>query len=461
MGPPALRRMPTALRLAAIQWGVVFLSAVLVLGTINRAAERLLEREARALVATELRGFADIHALGGTGALRASIDRRLRERQSDAHVYLLLGSDGSVLAGNLARWPEGLETVAIPIAREATIPVLRTDLAAEATVQALAVRLSDDARLLIGRDAAIEARTREELGGALILGIGAATLVAGALGWLLSRLLLSRMMGMRATAQAIMDGDLSRRVAVDQGGDEFDLLAETLNRMLGRLEAQLTALRFASTGIAHDLRAPLTRLRLHLETLDTLETLETGAGERAIAPALDEVARIERILSALLAIARARSGAGRAQMAEIDLAEIAADVTDLYEPMAADRDVVLTLDAPRATPAKGHADLLFVAISNLVENAVQAVGPGGRVAVTTSADAAGASVAVIDNGPGLPPAVRAALASEDNEDGKAGVDPGRQGLGLPLVTAIAAMHDGRLSFLDRHPGLEARLSITL
>lgn len=449
MTPPTARsrrHLPTALRLAAVQWGVVFLSAVLVFGTINRATERLLEAEAQELVATELRGLTEIHALGGSAALRAAIERRLAERPGGAHVSLLLAADGAVSAGNLAAWPEGVESAETG---EARITVHRTDLGRPTTIAARAIALPGGARLLIGRDAAIEARTRDELGLALLLGIGAATLVAGAVGWLLSRHLLARMMGIRQTATAIMDGDLSRRIPVEPIGDEFDLLAETLNRMLARLETQLGALAFASTGIAHDLRAPLTRLRLRLETL------EAADGHGAVAPALAEVARIERILSALLSIARARSGAGRAQMSELDLAEIAADVADLYEPMASERGVALAFDAPVPVRARCHGDLVFLALSNLAENAIHAVPPGGRVTIAASAADGAATLALVDDGPGLPDAVRAAL-----EEGRSGHDPAaRPGLGLPLVRAVAAMHDGTLRLTDRRPGLEARLSI--
>ncbi|MGF1551252.1 MAG: sensor histidine kinase [Paracoccaceae bacterium] len=430
-------------------WSVTFLSTVLVLGMIHRATVALLDAEARGAVETELRGLADVAALGGGRARARAIERRSVEGRTQSRVYLLAAPDGTRLAGNLASWPAGAETGPLPVATTARLELQRTDTGRVATVHAMAVRLRGGARLLVGRDAAAEARSRAALGEALALGLAIATVVAAGTGWALLGGVLARMGAMRETAQAIVSGDLSRRVPLAGADDEFDQLAQTLNRMIARLESQMHALGFAAESMAHDLRTPVTRLRLHLETLR-----DGGDAPKAVARALAEADRVERVLATLLAIARARAGVGRAQMAPVDLAELAADVAELFEPAAEAHDVTLALEAPAAAVTRGQRDLLFLALSNLIENALAAVPSGGRIAVAASDDGAAATLAVTDTGPGLPEPVRRRLAGE----GGAGDGPSR-GLGLALVQAVARMHDGALVLDEARPGLRARLAL--
>lgn len=445
----------TSVRLAAVQWAVTFLSVVLVLGMIVRATEDLLAGESRTVLATELRGFADIHTLGGLSALVGAIDRRVAERQWDANVYLLVAPDGSYLAGNLDAWPSGAPTAPVPVVQEGLLRIFRTDLGRPAQVNAVTVQLMDGARLLLGRDAEIEARSREALGLAVALGLIFATLAAAASGWVLSRMLLGRIGGITTTAQAIISGDLSQRVPAASGGDEFDRLAETLNRMIDRIEAQMAELRLVTDSLAHDLRSPLTRLRLHLNQAQAKAPGETM--ERA----LDEVAQIERLLKTMLDLARAEAGIGQDQMAPVDLGALAEDIAELFEPLAETREVTLAVEVTEPVVLSGHRDLLFLALSNLVENALRFAPVGSRVLISL-ANGEGPRLGVADSGPGIPAEARQRAVGRfvrlDCAEGPATGTAPRTGLGLALVAAIARLHDARLLLEDNAPGLRAVLS---
>ena len=445
----------TSVRLAAVQWAVTFLSVVLVLGMIVRATEDLLAGESRTVLATELRGFADIHALGGLPALVGAIDRRVAERQWDANVYLLVAPDGSYLAGNLDAWPSGAPTAPVPVVQEGLLRIFRTDLGRPAQVNAVTVQLMDGARLLLGRDAEIEARSREALGLAVALGLIFATLAAAASGWVLSRMLLGRIGGITTTAQAIISGDLSQRVPAASGGDEFDRLAETLNRMIDRIEAQMAELRLVTDSLAHDLRSPLTRLRLHLNQAQAKAPGETM--ERA----LDEVAQIERLLKTMLGLARAEAGIGQDQMAPVDLGALAEDIAELFEPLAETREVTLAVEVTEPVVLSGHRDLLFLALSNLVENALRFAPAGSRVLIFL-ANGDGPRLGVADSGPGIPAGARQRAVGRfvrlDSAEAPATGTAPRTGLGLALVAAIARLHDARLLLEDNAPGLRAILT---
>ena len=447
----------TSVRLAAVQWAVTFLSVVLVLGMIVRATENLLAGESRTVLATELRGFADIHALGGLPALVGAIDRRVAERQWDANVYLLVAPDGSYLAGNLDAWPSGAPTEPVPVVQEGLLRIFRTDLGRPAQVNAVTVQLLDGARLLLGRDAEIEARSREALGLAVALGLIFATLAAAASGWVLSRMLLGRIGGITRTAQAIISGDLSQRVPAASGGDEFDRLAETLNRMIDRIEGQMGELRLVTDSLAHDLRSPLTRLSLHLNQAQASEETSGEAMDRA----LDEVAQIERLLKTMLDLARAEAGIGQDQMAPVDLGALAEDIAELFEPLAETREVALVVEVAEPVVLSGHRDLLFLALSNLVENALRFAPAGSRVLIFL-ANGEGPRLGVADSGPGIPAEARQRAVGrfvrlDSAEAPTTGTAP-RTGLGLALVAAIARLHDARLLLEDNAPGLRAVLA---
>ena len=150
---------------------------------------------------------------------------------------------------------------------------------------------------------------------------------------------------MTETAHTIMAGDLSGRLPVAGTGDELDRLADNVNAMLERIEALMHGLKEVSDNIAHDLKTPLTRLRNRCE-----QALRGAKGDgrlpRRPGDDIDRVRRVIRTFDALLMIARAESGHARDNMIEFDAAEIARDVSELYEPLADEKGLALTVDAP-------------------------------------------------------------------------------------------------------------------
>ncbi len=145
-----------------------------------------------------------------------------------------------------------------------------------------------------------------------------------------------------------MAGNLTRRVPVSGAHDEFDVLAENLNRMLDRIERLMKGLREVTDSVAHDLRTPLNRLRQRLEQSQARLSAagsDTGEIERAIA----DTDQLIGTFNALLLIAETDAGTARGAMSPLDLASVAGDVSELYEPLAEEKNVALTLaDGQRA-----------------------------------------------------------------------------------------------------------------
>src|SRR5690606_33893381 len=165
------------------------------------------------------------------------------DRANDG-VYLLADPQGRRIVGNLGGWP--------PIVRGGWVEVelYRSDRDRAAVISAAAVRLPGGERLLVGRDSEAQAVFRGTLLSALGWALGVSGVLALASGWYLSRFVGRRVGDVVSTADEIVQGDMARRVPVRGGGDEFDRLAATLNRMLDRIQLLVSDLRMVTDGVA-------------------------------------------------------------------------------------------------------------------------------------------------------------------------------------------------------------------
>src|SRR5262249_31077212 len=157
-------------------------------------------------------------------------------------------------------------------------------------------------------------------------------------------------------------------------GDELDRLATHLNSMFERIELLMRGLKEVSDNIAHDLKTPLTRLRNRCE--EALRHNENEAGYRATLEAtIEESESLIRTFNALLIIARAESGKARENMVAVDASEIARGVGELYEPLADEKGLELTVEAPSPVLVNGNRELISQALANLVDNAIKYARP--------------------------------------------------------------------------------------
>jgi signal transduction histidine kinase len=314
-------------------------------------------------------------------------------------------------------------------------------------------RLSSGYVLGVGKDAsgygAMEQALLRAFGWAL-----AAVLIVGVVGGLiLSRRTLAQVDSITRTARAIGDGRLSQRVALRHTGDEFDDLGETLNRMLDRIEQLVANVRDVSTGIAHDLRTPLARLRQRLENLREQAAEEQQRAE--LGTAIDEVDGILQTFAALLRLAEVNAGTLKAGFRQVGLSDLVRQVAEAYEPLGDDQNIVLDTRVEDHLELPGDAHLLQQLLANLLENALQHAGRDLTVVVSLRREAGLVVLEVSDNGRGVPAIERDKVIKpfERLNTGRGG-----SGLGLALVAAIARLHGAELRLLDNQPGLLCRVS---
>lgn len=444
----------TSLRIALV-YGALVITAVFALeGFFWWRANGYLDREISAVIIADTQAVGDSLRDFGLEGARERIDDRVRQTADEHAVYLLSDPARVPVAGNLAGWPAEVG------AAEGwyDVPLMRDGI--EHATRILHVVLPSGYHLLVGRDVQDRVELRAEILSSLGWTAVMALVLAIAGGMFVRRAVLARIAGINQTAGAIMHGDLSRRMPFAATGDEFDQLARTINVMLDQLQILIEGARNTSDAIAHDLRTPLAELRSRLESVQRSQASGTAPAED-IEKAIADTDRLIAVFNALLRLADIKSGVRRAGFRDVDPAGVAAEVFELYEPLAESNGVALTIDAPSGYSIYGDPHLLSQALANLIDNAIKFTPRGSCVELRfRSPDSQRLEISVADNGPGIPDADKRRVVEKFQRGKGVELTPGT-GLGLSLVDAIARLHGGRLELADNHPGLVTSLVLPL
>ncbi len=449
----------TAFRLAL---AILLLSAIgagVVLYIIAWQVESVVDNEIARTIDAESQGLIDAFDNAGIRRLEAVIEARKTE--PGAPLYLLTNPIGEPLAGNVEQIPAEV------LLHRGFLPIMyRGSGSSERGRQALVgvYVLPGGFRLLIGHDLGDRARIGKVMVRALAISL-VFFAALGALGALfVARRVLKRIDDINTSAHGIMAGDLTRRLPVSGSGDELDRLAEGLNEMLGRISELMEGLQEVSDNIAHDLRTPLTRLRNHAEAALAFGG-DAATYRQALEKTIEESDQLIGIFNALLLIARAEAGGDMGPLQPFDVGEAARSVGELYEPIAEEEGVDLTIDAEDGLKVRGNRELIGQAIANLVDNALKYGAPQKGVGdvkpdVRITARRAGGSIVltVADRGQGIEPADRARVLDRFVRLEGSRSRPG-SGLGLSLAAAVARMHGGTVDLEDNQPGLRVRVTL--
>ena len=260
------------------------------------------------------------------------------------------------------------------------------------------------------------------------------------------------------TARRIVDGDFSERVPTHANdADEMSQLADDLNHMLDRIEALITSQRQVTNNIAHDLRSPLNRMRNRMEVALLDRNSEAAALREVIADSVEDAENLLKTFNALLNIAQVESRA-KDDFKHESLSAICDDLAELYDVMTEEGEHSFAAHIERGLDIMGNRQLIAQAITNLLDNAVKYTPSGGHITLTAVQRGENIHVSVGDNGHGIPPDKRDEVLKRFVRLDSARSTPGN-GLGLSLVSAIVALHNGSLQLHDNKPGL--RIEITL
>ena len=422
----------------------------------------MVDSEIARTIDAEAQGLIDAFDNQGIRRLEAVIEARKRE--PGASLYLLTNPIGEPLAGNVEQIPAEV------LLHRGFLPIIyrgggSSDRGRQALVGVYV--LPGGFRLLIGHDLGDRARIGKVMVRALAISLMFFAAL-GAIGALfVARRVLKRIDDMNTSAHGIMAGDLTRRLPVSGSGDELDRLAEGLNEMLGRISELMEGLREVSDNIAHDLRTPLTRLRNHAEAALAFGG-DAATYRHALEKTIEELDQLIRIFNALLLIARAEAGGDLGPLQPLDIGEAARSVAELYEPIAEEEGVALTVRAEDGLTVRGNRELIGQAIANLVDNALKyGAPPQGRrrrrgESPTSSSPRGGPADPSCSRSPTAVPELSRRTGrgcSTGSSGSKARVRGRAPGLGLSLAAAVARMHGGTVELEDNQPGLRVRLTL--
>lgn len=278
---------------------------------------------------------------------------------------------------------------------------------------------------------------------ARLAAVGLGGLVAGAL----LAVVLARWVGrpLRAVdlaARHLGEGQLEVRAAGGRGPVEVRRLSATFNTMAARMETLIHGHRAVIADVSHQLRTPLTALRLRLDML-AVDADEPTSAE--LASAQEEIARLSRLVDGLLAVARAENAVPRPVAVRVD--EVVADRVAAWAPVARERQVALSGRCPQGITARLGAGDLEQVLDNLVANALDAVSEGGRVRIDGRIRHGRVILTVADDGPGMTAAARAAAFHRFGNPEASGA-----GLGLAIVYRLLTANGGSVGFEDTSGG---------
>jgi len=439
-----------------VVYSVLFAAAAaLLLAGIYWLSSNYMLRQTEAAIVAEIELLSERYNNRGMRALITLIERRISDRGE--LVYVLSDPLGRAVAGNLANWPaaarpdgDGWLAFEAPLAQSLE----------PQPVRARYYVLPGGLRLLVGRNLSALETLESNLAKAIWTGLLVAVVMALGLAVLAARLAGQRVERIHRACARIMEGRLDERLELTGTGDDFDQLATSINQMLGRIEQSIHEVRRVSDNVAHDLRTPLTRLRNNLESI-----LARGGNQAEVEKAVAEVDSLLATFNALLRIARIEQNAHLVSAEEevlTDLDTLVHDVAELYEPVAEESQVALTLDLQRQFPARKiegvDTNLLFQVVANLVDNAIKFSPRRGHVSLSLETRGEAHILRISDNGPGIAESEREKVC-ERFYRGEAARSTEGNGLGLSLVHAVCTRFGLKLHFSDAEPGLNVTLEV--
>ena len=416
------------------------------------------KRQIAQQVTIAAQGFSDLSR--SPSMTKADFQAAIQQRiDRSGAIILVLRNDDKVI-GNLSSLPKNLAQFPslqhFPIAvvnhlGETTVEiVLGTNL--ETRFGSLSMALFDNNYQVL------ESNFLTASVGALLFAL-VVTLISG---FLLNRQVLSRVKQIGELTANVKAGRLKSRLPISAKQDEFDMIADQINQMLDEIDDLMNSVAQVTDNVAHDLRTPLSRIRISVE--DSLTQFEENSVDAQWRIALlEELDEIIDTFNAMLELSRLEKGVQKTTFKTVNIETLCHDVIDLATPLAEEKNQKLTLNITIDNEAslsmiKGEPNLLFRAIYNVVDNAIKYTQVGGDIWLKCHVSSQKTDLIVCDNGPGIAEEYYDTVFQRLYQ-----LDASRQGegfgLGLPIVKAIIELHGGSISMSPSHPGLTVTITL--
>lgn len=437
----------------ALMYLLFFLFSTMILFVfIYYTSTRSVTEQLDEILLSDRIAFIERFEFSGLNGLVRLVNSRVQSQGHDA-AYSLISAEQEIIAGNLANWPiipapaGRLEFVLSPVSANSKSATFRGDI----------LSLPEGHSLLIARSKLRISEAQNKLINTFI-GATLITVILGLLGgYALSKRAVRRISNINRLCRTIVQGDITQRLNVLSVQDDLDDLSVNINTMLDKIESLMNEIVQVSDNIAHDMRTPLSHLRLKLETIQA-QTSESNAGHTQLEQAITATDSIISTFNALLRISKIEAGKHAEKFVELDFSALITDVIELYSPLVEDKQQRLSIHAIDEAHIEGDRDLLFQAISNLLDNAIKYTPENGSIDISLSKANGKLTFSICDSGPGVPDIELSKLSRRYYRVDTSRSLPGN-GLGLSLVEAIAKAHKAMLEFSNNknQQGLCARI----
>lgn len=445
------------LRLAAWYLGIFLASSLVISGLTYGLLASLLEQRDHDLVQSTLREYATRYQAGGLPALARALEIEQRSGTREPLFVRLVGPFQDVLLYSLPESWGAFDLADLPGGPDAIWAQVRAR-DRNAVLEVASIRVGGGSILQVGKTNETRQQLLANFRRVLALGAGVALMIGVVGGIFLTRSTLKPLRDLRdAVTRILTTGQTDDRVPVYGTGDAVDELSDLFNAMLARITTLIHGMRNALDHVAHDLRTPMTRLRVTAEA--ALASSDPAKQRDALSDCLEESERVLSMLTTLMDISEAETGTMTLNTSPVELAKVGAEIGELYEDSAEAAGLTFTVDVPEGLVVVADRARLRQAIANLVDNAIKYTPRGGRVDVRAQRVGNSTEIRVTDTGPGIPehdlPRIFDRLYRGDQSRATRGL-----GLGLSLVRAYVQAQGGTVSVQSR-PGHGATFTIRL
>ena len=445
------------LRLAAWYLGTFLASTIVIVGLTYGLLATSLETRDHDIIQSTLREYATRYQAGGLPALAGAIEVEQRSGSREPLFVRLVGPFQDVLLYSLPETWGAFDLSELPGGQNDIWGQVRAR-DRNAVLEVATLPLGGGTVLQVGKTSETRDQLLSNFRRVLLLGAAAAVAIGFIGGIFLTRSTLKPLRELRDTVQRILHtGQTDDRVPVYGSDDAVDELSGLFNAMLARITTLIHGMRNALDHVAHDLRTPMTRMRVTAES--ALATNDPARHREALSDCLEESDRVLSMLTTLMDISEAETGTMKLNCSRVDLGSLASEVVAVYEDTAEDARVALAVNVPHDLVVNADRDRLRQALANLVDNAIKYTPSGGRVDVEAVQDGGSVSLSVSDTGAGIAehevPRIWDRLYRGDQSRTTRGL-----GLGLSLVRASVEAQGGKVA-VKSQPGRGSTFTITL
>lgn len=437
---------------------VVFLFGALYAALVGRYTYTIIwnvvHQEAAMPVRLVQNGYLSAYRAYGTARFTTYINERVRSQPLADTAALLAAPNGEYLAGNVERWPTNLVEQG-----KFSIGLVKLRNVDDLQYMGITItNLPDGSRLLVGVPIMSKAEIDELQLEIIIASVVFGFWIALALWLITTRIERAYTKDAARVAYLGSQGIFTERIRLSGSGDRLDQIFALANRSLDRIEPMVQEMRTITTGIAHDIRTPLSRLRTmvdraRLETTDPAALAEFDRIE-------GEVVTLLSMISKTMEIAQAENMTTQRRFEACNAAAILDDMADMYRPLAEELGFTLHIDADPQLTLMLHRYLFEKALSNLIENVLKYAEGGTHIELSVKTEGGDVLFSVTDDGVGIPE-----HRFDDAMRRYGRLDPARNipgsGLGMTIADTVARLHGGRLILSSGTPGLRSTMRFPL